>query len=1201
MLHHDVVQLLHELLVHLAGVDAVEMRQRGVGELLVRDVAVLEQAGDVGAQQLDREGLLDVAVGAHFQGLQAGLHAHGRGQQQHGQVAEFHVGLDVVAQLAAVHQRHHDVADHEVDALVLQLLHGILAVGGGDDVVFVGQFAGEVTPHLGGVLDDQQRVAAAVVVGACAFFFLRYRLRRTRVDLDGDLVLHGQFQHEGVAVADLEVQVEPSFMQAGQRAGEGEAEAGAFALAGGIPGLVEDFEDLLALLGRDHGAVAVHPQDGGLAVLGGLERDVDAVFGVFEAVGHQVADDLLHGVAYAHDLEAVLRQVHRQGDLLFAGVLGKRGADVAHDGGEVLLEEDGLDLVLLHLAQVEQLVGQRQEAVRVGLDRQQVLLRLGRVFPGRDQLVQRHLDKGQRGADLVRDVGEEVDLGVVDLFLLLRLQLAQVAGPVAAALHLQFVEEDAQQRQEEGQVADLGSGAPQERRHDVEFQVPDGVGGVRSEDAHVESVASGAQARETDRVAAGPGGQDLACAAAERVVVVDLLEDGEIGGGETDGQQGGVVLPDADPLGVDRGAVRLMQAQGPIFAGGLDVGDVERIAHHGFLHLGGVERRQAAGAAHVDHAVARGQARAVGELRAHDLLAAVEMVADLSGLPVDAVDAPRGGDPEDAVFVFHHGAGHVGAQPVGAADGTEPQVGQIRLGIRIADAAAFGGDPDAVLAVFEEGSDAVGGQSAVRRSGGQVLDGVAAAVAAKQAVSVGPDPEIAPAVLEEGLYIAAVAPVGFEDVLLRVIDIQPAGGSGIQAPVPGEDAAAAGGGQVVVLADLDRPSVETIDSAAEGVDPQIVPVDDQVLHVEPRDGLPGIAALPVGVQAVEPAVFGAEPDVAVRVVRDAVDDGTAHGACGRVGIVDHELILLVLPDIEPVVVGAHPHVAGLVLGQAGDVVGRQGVRIGAVADLGRLAVCHEDDEQAVACPDPVFARLPLQDVADTEPSAVENGRDREVDGLDEQDPAVRGRHEEAAVLSRLDVRQAVGEGDGVEAVAALVVVVQGAVAEDDPHGVVGVDGDLGGRAAREGVFLDLAVRLDVAVQLVAGHPDVALQVRLQVERQAASQPSERAGRPLERVVPAHAVAGGEPEQAVLVLADIHAREVGGAGDADLARAAELIAVETGQAVAGPDPDEAEPVLVGAVDGVGGKPLAEGIVLEIVIGSGGPERAAADSCQQQEEE
>ena len=1178
------------------------MGEGRIGELLVGDVAVLEEAGDVGAQQRDRERLLDVAVSTHLEGLQTGFHAHGGGQQQHGQVAVLHVGLDVVAELAAVHQRHHDVADHEVDALFLQLLHRILSVGGGDDVVLVGQLAGQVGAHFGGVFDHQQRVAAAVEVGVAPL--LRLRLLVLHADLLR--LFDGQLQHEGIAVADGGVQVQLAVVQPGQGAGESQSESGALALAL-LADLIEYFEDFLALPRGNHGAVAVHAQDGSLAVGGRLQRQFDAVLRVFDGVGEQVADDFLHGVAGAHHLERLVGNILLQGDLLLLGHLLEITAGLADDGAEVLLEEDGLDFVLLHLAQVEQLVGQAEQAVGVGLDGQQVLLGFRRIVVLVDQLVERHLDQGQRGADLVRDVGEEVDLGVVDLFLLLVLHLGEVTGAVALPFHLELVEEQGQQGEEEDDVNDLGGLAPEDGGFDVELQAPVGFGRLRTDDGHIEGIASRSQAGETGAVLRRRrGGQEFPRAAAEGPGIGDLPEDGIIGGGEADGQQGDVAGLDADALRAEGGPAVFMQADGAFGVARFDVRDEEGMVQRGLLDLARREDGQALGVAQEDVAAAGHERRAVGELRAHDLLLVLDIAPDPEGFPVEVHDAARGGHPQDAVFVLRHGAGHVVGETVGACQGMDPQVGEIGIGVRIAEAAALGGDPDAVPAVFVEGSDAVGREAAVG-SHSQVREAVSAAVAAKEAVAIGADPQIAAAVLEEAVdeFVAGRFD-GYETVLLGIQDEEIALAAGQEPSVRGPDAAAGRARHIILFPYAVADAVIAVHAAAEGMDPEIVAFSGDALHVEARHEFVALVAASVRRDGVQSAVLGAEPDVSVGIAGDGADDVADHRTLGRIGIEERERVLLVLPDVDTIIICTDPDVAVAVFFEAGDEVGREGVRVSIqVADMRELSGIQVLDEDAVVGADPVFARLALQDVYDLIALPVaerENVPDRqvEVDGPDEQHLPVGRGGEQQSVRSGLDVRQLPGEMGVLEVVPPLVVAVQAAIRHDGPHGVVGVDGEFAGETVAGGVGFDFLRGFVVAVDFVARKPDAAFLVRQEVETRAGAQPSDPLRRAGVGVIASHAFRGAEPDEPVFVLGDVHAGQGGDVVEGLRAGTAEIVTVETGQAVPRADPYEAEAVLEGAVDGIGGQTLVGRVVLKIIIRCS-LGKAAGQTCKQQEGE
>ena len=145
MLQDDAVQLLHELALDGADGCAAEPGQRIAVELLVLDLPVLEEVADRGLEDFDLEGLLNVAVHAGLQGAQVRLDADGGRQQDDEDVAVGDIVLDEVAKLAAVHDRHHDVADDHVDVVGLDNVERLLAVGRGHDgVVFQELVADEV-------------------------------------------------------------------------------------------------------------------------------------------------------------------------------------------------------------------------------------------------------------------------------------------------------------------------------------------------------------------------------------------------------------------------------------------------------------------------------------------------------------------------------------------------------------------------------------------------------------------------------------------------------------------------------------------------------------------------------------------------------------------------------------------------------------------------------------------------------------------------------------------------------------------------------------------------------------------------------------------------------------------------------------------------------------------------------------------------
>ena len=125
-------------------------------------------------------------------------------------MAEFGIGLDFVAQFAAVHDGHHDVTDHEVDALRFHQLKGHLSVDGEEYVVLFGEFPGEVQAEFLVVFDDQEGGATTVELLEVLSVFRRIGGRRRSRCLFGKA--HGKLNDEGVHVCPLRIQVQASAM-----------------------------------------------------------------------------------------------------------------------------------------------------------------------------------------------------------------------------------------------------------------------------------------------------------------------------------------------------------------------------------------------------------------------------------------------------------------------------------------------------------------------------------------------------------------------------------------------------------------------------------------------------------------------------------------------------------------------------------------------------------------------------------------------------------------------------------------------------------------------------------------------------------------------------------------------------------------------------------------------------------------------------
>src|SRR5512140_118850 len=111
---------------------------------------------DLLREVVDVDRLLDVAIAARLQRALA-VAAHDVGGDGHdGQCGKLRHGFDLGGQGVAVHVRHVDVHEREVDGLGEQALHGLLAVGGFDNgITFHLKDAADKLPVIGVVLNIQ--------------------------------------------------------------------------------------------------------------------------------------------------------------------------------------------------------------------------------------------------------------------------------------------------------------------------------------------------------------------------------------------------------------------------------------------------------------------------------------------------------------------------------------------------------------------------------------------------------------------------------------------------------------------------------------------------------------------------------------------------------------------------------------------------------------------------------------------------------------------------------------------------------------------------------------------------------------------------------------------------------------------------------------------------------------------------------------
>ena len=195
--------------------------------------------------------------------------------------------------------------------------------------------------------------------------------------------------------------------------------------------LIETVEDLLALGGSNANA-GVDDLDGEVVVLD-LRSDIDlaALGRELDGVGEQVEDNL--GKRFLVDPQLGGRGYQTEvgkGDVASLGEVEHRIAEVLQEGYGRLEMALELHLRLVDLAQVHEFVDEGEHTVGIAVDEFEGLLVLGAVV-ALHEFLERADDEGHRGTELMGDVHEELQLGIVDGILTFLFGLEATFGTLA--------------------------------------------------------------------------------------------------------------------------------------------------------------------------------------------------------------------------------------------------------------------------------------------------------------------------------------------------------------------------------------------------------------------------------------------------------------------------------------------------------------------------------------------------------------------------------------------------------------------------------------------------------------------------------------------------------------------------------------------------------------------------------------------------
>ena len=431
MLLDDAGGTVQDVLVYRVGGKHLGVGLRLLAELLLQEDARVHQIVAARYQQVRVERLGDVVVRTGAQAFDVLLDGGACGEQHYRDVAGVEVALQLFAEFRARHLGHHHVAHHDVRHLLPHQFQSLFSVGRRQHPV---EGAEDARQHLadGGVVfyDDHLDVGHAPLRCVLLQFGLQQggyfgRLRlfglphvfALLADLLGTELTVAQLQadDEAAALAQFAFYANGAVVQLydALRQCQTDACSGAAARAVRLFGLIETVEYLVRLLGVD-AASGVRNADHGFVALGG-DAEGDGVFGlrVLDGVREEVVHHLLHLLLVVPHFEAVGVFLEQEVDLLAVGVLHENQVVLVEEVHDVVRADLHLHVPLLLLAEVEQLGDELAQLYAVLVDAQYLVVDGGREVLQLHQRLHLRDDERERRAELVRDVGEEAQLRLV--------------------------------------------------------------------------------------------------------------------------------------------------------------------------------------------------------------------------------------------------------------------------------------------------------------------------------------------------------------------------------------------------------------------------------------------------------------------------------------------------------------------------------------------------------------------------------------------------------------------------------------------------------------------------------------------------------------------------------------------------------------------------------------------------------------------
>ena len=278
------------------------------------------------------------------------------------------------AELRAIHARHHPVAHDDAHVSQLEALQALVAVGCRQHRVGATEVVRNEVAHVIVVVHDQHdgfgllcgslfhdlHIAGGETDGC----FLLYGRRRLFLFRHGHVLFHRQCHGEDRPLARRRCHLHLAMMSHGEHLHGVQSDARARLV---VLGLIESVEDTTLVLLADADAVVGDTQLE-CAVGDVAAGHADVALGIFARIGHEVAENLSHGLSVDDRREAVIgiADVERDVPLRQCGL--EPHSHGPHELCDVADGEVQAHALLFHLVVVEQLIDEVEQAVCVAVD-----------------------------------------------------------------------------------------------------------------------------------------------------------------------------------------------------------------------------------------------------------------------------------------------------------------------------------------------------------------------------------------------------------------------------------------------------------------------------------------------------------------------------------------------------------------------------------------------------------------------------------------------------------------------------------------------------------------------------------------------------------------------------------------------------------------------------------------------------------------